>query len=94
MNKSTMSVLRKIGRFLGSAVRQVGKFVGNVAKPIGKVAGALAPLAPAVENMGPYGAIAARALTLAPGVIASARGVANVAEKGGRSLEHAANKGT
>lgn len=73
-----MSVLRKIGKFFGSAIKKVGDVVGAVSKPVSAIAKPLAPLL----ATNPYGRAALAGLSVADGV-------ANLAKSGGASLLHA-----
>lgn len=87
-----MSVLRKIGRFVGKVLRRVGDIGGKILSPIAQVASIAAPMiqaaAPGLMASGPIGAMVAKAAPLAPGVLAVAQGVAGgVRNAGGKIAE-------
>jgi hypothetical protein len=77
-----MSVLRKIGRFVGNAVRKVGNIAGAVLKPLNALAAPLKPL----MAMTPMGKAVGMGLEVATGVT-------DIASRGGKALVEATGGG-
>lgn len=85
--------IRRFGRTVGRVLRRVGNIAGAVLKPVGAIAGALAPMAPMLETAGPYGKMAATALTLAPGIAKVGEGIAGGVSQSGSALVRASGGG-